>query len=303
MGGTTGHVAMGLAYSIIGLWHLFNSIKLHALHPKSFLTRPWFPVPRLRHLEPFTIILVTTIFSSMELSIGRGPLTSTKKLPHTEHVIIALSFFVYASFAIVLDRAHGRPSSPTDNGLVHFLQALSFGLQLLVLHLHSTDHAGLEGHYHWLLQLVTFASLAGTLLAIAWPGSFVNSFVRAFSVVFQGVWLMVTGVLLWSPGMLPEGCFLKAQPGRVAVLCHGDRALDRAKALVNIQFGLCLILWAVLAVSFYVGMVKYCYRREGVVEYDFLGKVEETTDEGDLGDKQRCKSRNNSLSLPAAAAV
>ncbi|KAI3448847.1 hypothetical protein Pfo_005512 [Paulownia fortunei] len=298
MGGTLGHVSLGFAFLIIGLWHLFNCIKLHSLHPKSYLTLPWFPVSRLRYFEPITIMLVTTAFISMELFVGRKPIAPdgtipSKNLRHIEHSIMALSFFVYAFFSILFDRI----APPAQHGLVHFLQAIAFGQQLLILHLHSTDHMGIEGQYHWLLQIVTFISLITTLLAIGYPRSFLSSFVRAFSVVFQGVWLIVTGFMLWTPEWIPKGCFLKSELGHDAVLCHGDRALDRAKALVNIQFGLYLIILTMLSMTLYLVLIKL-YPQEKV-EYQSITKFEEQ-DEGDynLGDQQKPKLCLSRSSLP-----
>ncbi|GFP84263.1 hypothetical protein PHJA_000570000 [Phtheirospermum japonicum] len=295
MGGTSGHVSLGLAFLIIGLWHLFNSIKLHSLHPKSYATQPWHPVSKFRHFEPITIMLVTTAFISSELFIGRQEPISpdgsipSKNLPHLEHSVIALSFFVYALFCLLFDKININSPSPSRNGLVHLVQAVAFGQQLLILHLHSTDKMGVEGQYHWLLQIVTFMSLITTILAIRYPECFVNSFVRAFSVVLQGVWLIVMGVMLWTPGLMPKGCFLKPETGRVVVLCHDDRALDRAKALVNIQFSLYLTVLTVFSMSLYVIMIMY-YPREKV-EYTPITKIQEQ-DEGDcnFGAQMRTKS-------------
>ncbi|PRQ23347.1 hypothetical protein RchiOBHm_Chr6g0260341 [Rosa chinensis] len=41
--------------------------------------------------------------------------------------------------------------------VVGLLMASVFCLELFLLHSHSTDHVGLEEHYHWLLQLIVFA--------------------------------------------------------------------------------------------------------------------------------------------------
>ncbi|KAK4384166.1 hypothetical protein Sango_3085500 [Sesamum angolense] len=266
MGGTSGHVILGLAFLIIGLWHLFNCIKHHSLNPKSYRTQPWYPLSTrsLRYLEPIAIMLVTFLFISVELFVSRKPLSPdgtipSKNLRHIEHSIMALSFFIYALFATLFDII----SPPARDGLLHFLQAVAFSQQLLILHLHSTDHMGVEGQYHWLLQILTFVSLTTTLLSIAYPKSFLISFVKGFSVVFQGVWLIVAGVMLWTPQWIPKGCFLKTEYGRDAVFCYGDRALDRAKALVNIEFGLYLISLTVLSMVFYLVMIKL-YPREKV---------------------------------------
>lgn len=111
---------------------------------------------------------------------------------------------------------------------------------------------------------------------------------------------MVMGVMLWTPEWLPKGCFLKSEIGRDVVLCRGDRVLDRAKALVNLQFGLYLIVLTVLAMVFYLVMIKL-YPPEKV-EYSSLTKFEEG--EGgdyDLGTQlkhdQVYMKRSNSLSM------
>ncbi|KAG8363649.1 hypothetical protein BUALT_Bualt19G0044500 [Buddleja alternifolia] len=221
-------------------------------------------------------MLVTSIFISMEIVIGRNPISpdgsiSTKSLRHFEHSIIAVSFFIYALFAVLLDKIM-RPG-PAQHGLSHFLQAIAFGQQLLILHLHSTDHMGIEGQYHWLLQIVTFISLVATLLIIGYPRSFLSSFVRNFFVVFQGFWLIVIGIMLWTPEWIPKGCYLKSEAGRDAVLCHGDRALGRAKALVNLQFGLYLSMFTVFVMCFYLVMIKLY--PEVKIEYQSLTKYDE----------------------------
>ncbi|EYU42981.1 hypothetical protein ABFS82_14G169500 [Erythranthe guttata] len=296
MGETSGHVSLGLAFLIIGVWHLFNTIKLHSLNPRSYHISPWFPLsrPSLKYLEPVAIMLVTTVFVSMELVFNRKqpiilfiaspyqPIPS-KNLPHLEHSIIALSFFFYALFAILLDkfsRVDPVQNGSTRNGLAHFLQAVAFGQQLLILHLHSTDHTGVEGQYHWLLQIVTFVTLIATLLSIGYARSFLVSFVRAFSVILEGVWLVVTGVMLWTEKLMPEGCFMSAEMGREGVVCGGDgAALERAKALVNIEFGLYLILLTVFTMCLYLVLVKL-YPRE-TAEYRKLTKLCDQEEEGD----------------------
>ncbi|XP_047979172.1 uncharacterized protein LOC125221084 [Salvia hispanica] len=273
-GGTSGHVSLGFAFLVIGIWHLFNSIKHHSLHPKNFISLPWFPAPRLKYLEPITIILVTTVFIISELFVaGTGSPTAAKNLRHLEHSLIALSFSIYASFAVLLDRL--APPRPPHRGLLHLLQAAAFAQQLLILHLHSTDHAGVEGQYHWLMQLVTSATLLATLLLAANPRSFLASFARGFSVVFQGVWLVVMGFMLWTPEWMPEDCFLKGE----MVMCRGDRALRRAKALVNLLFGLYLIVLTVFVMVFYLVLVKM-YPQEKVEYRSLMIKFDEE-EEGD----------------------
>ncbi|KAK4441027.1 hypothetical protein Salat_0437600 [Sesamum alatum] len=112
MGTLVGHVAPGFGFFIIGLWHLFNHIKFHALHPKTYTSYPWFPTSRIKYLELYLIMLGCSISISMELFIGpdrHQPLDPDGTIPSNhlhnfEHSNISLTFFVYAFFSILLDR-------------------------------------------------------------------------------------------------------------------------------------------------------------------------------------------------------
>ncbi|KZV47276.1 hypothetical protein F511_07699 [Dorcoceras hygrometricum] len=198
-------------------------------------------------------MLVSIVFASTELFVGRKPIPldgsiSSKNLPHLEHSTISFPFFVSSLFSIILDKI----APPAQHGLVYLLQAAAFSQQVLTLQLHSTDHMGIEGRYHWLLQIVTSVSLITTLLAIGHPKSFLNAFVRAYSVILQGIWLVVIGIMLWTPKLIPRGCYLKSSDiGRDIVSCHGDHALERAKALVTIRFGWYMIGLTIFSMSFY----------------------------------------------------
>ncbi|KAI3461869.1 hypothetical protein Pfo_018532 [Paulownia fortunei] len=242
MGDSKGHFTNGLAFCILGLWHLFNHIKLHAINPKSYTSFPWFPTSRITHLELFFIMAASSISCTMELftgSLRHQPLDpdgsiSPTHLPHFEHSIIALVFFVYSFFAFLLSKL--TPPLPQHRGLTNLLGGVAFAVELLLFHLHAADHMGLEGHYHWLLQVVIFTSLATTLLSIKYSKSFLISFVRSLSFFFQGVWLINIGFMLWTPGLIPKGCFMNMEDGHYVVRCHGEQALERAKSLANIQF-------------------------------------------------------------------
>ncbi|KAJ6704688.1 PROTEINASE INHIBITOR I4 SERPIN (DUF716)-RELATED [Salix purpurea] len=118
----------------------------------------------------------------MELFIGpesHQPFDSDGTIPSNhlhnfEHSSISITFFVYAAFAVLLDRI----GPAAQYGLTQFLGALAFGQQLFLFHLHSADHMGVEGQYHFLLQIVIVVSLATTLMGIGLPESFMVSFVR-----------------------------------------------------------------------------------------------------------------------------
>ncbi|CAL9127104.1 unnamed protein product [Musa textilis] len=230
MGTLVGHVAPGFGFLVIGLWHLFNHIKLHSMHPHSYCSPPWFPTSRLRHLELYLIIFGSLASISMELVIGpekHNPFDDDGTIPSNhlhnfEHASISLALLIYASFAIVFDRVKPR----LRDEMTMLLAAAAFGQQLLMFHLHSADHMGMEGQYHWLLQTVIVVSLATTLLGVALPRSFLVSFVRSVSIAFQGLWFVVMGFMLWTPSLIPKGCFMNLEEGHMVARCHTDAALQ-----------------------------------------------------------------------------
>ncbi|XP_068312020.1 uncharacterized protein [Pyrus communis] len=280
MGTLVGHVAPGFGFLLIGLWHLFNHIKLHLNQPNSYIAPAWFPTSKFKYLELFLIMGGSSASIAMELFIGpekHQPFDDdgtipTNHLHNFEHSSISMAFLVYAAFAIVLDKIAPK----AQHGLTQLLGAIAFGQQLLLFHLHSADHMGPEGQYHMLLQLVVLVSLTTTLLGIGFPKSFLVSFVRSLSIFFQGVWLMVMGFMLWTPDLMPKGCFMNLEEGHEVVRCHGDEALHRAKSLVNLQFSWFLVGIAILGVSLYLVLVKVYGEK---VEYFALTRLREEDEE------------------------
>ncbi|XP_059278403.1 uncharacterized protein LOC132032722 [Lycium ferocissimum] len=297
MGTLVGHVAPGFGFFLIGIWHLINHIRLHALHPKSYTSLAWFPTPRIRYLELFLIMGGCLASISMELFIGpkkHQPLDIDGTIPSNhlhnfEHSNISLTFFVYALFSIIFDKIKLPPHD--KYGLTQFLGAIAFGQQLLLFHLHSADHMGVEGQYHWLLQIAIFVSLATTLLGIPFPKSFLNSFVRSYSIMFQGIWLMVMGFMLWTPKLIPKGCFINFEEGHKVVRCQNHEALERAKSLVNIQFSWYVVGITIFCVTLYLVLIKIFQEK---VEYQSLdSKFEEQED--DLEDVEAQNSSKNGV--------
>lgn len=173
-------------------------------------------------------------------------------LRNFEHSSISMSFFVYAASAVLLDRIGPKAQC----GLTQLIGAIAFGQELLLFHLHSTDHKGLEGQYHLLLELLAVVSLTTTLMGIGLPGSFLVSFVRSLSIFFQGVWFIVMGYMLWTPELIPKGCLLHSDDGHQIVTCASEEALHRAKSLVNVQFSWLIVGITIFAVSLYLGLVE-----------------------------------------------
>ncbi|XP_010257566.1 PREDICTED: transmembrane protein 45A-like [Nelumbo nucifera] len=291
MGSLVGHVIPGLGFLVIGLWHLFNLIKLHALNPKSFTSSPWFPTSRMRYLELFLIMGGSCTSIAMELFIGpesHQPLDSDGTIPTThlhnfEHASISLSFFIYAAFAFLFDQIQPK----AHHGITQLLGALAFAQELLLFHLHSTDHMGVEGQYHLLLQIIILVSMLTTLMGISLQKSFLVSFVRSLGISFQGIWLMVMGFALWTPSLIAKGCFMNSEDGHFVVRCETDHALYRAKALVNLQFSWFTAAVVVFGVSVYLALTVTYTKK---VWYWSLGKMEEEYDDDD-DDESRQKSR------------
>ncbi|XP_038724451.1 transmembrane protein 45A-like [Tripterygium wilfordii] len=289
MGTLVGHVGPGVAFFVLGLWQLFNHIKLHSLNPRNYTSSPWFPTSKLRYMELYFIMLGSSISIAMELIIGpaaHNPFDNDWTIPSNhlhnfEHASISMTLFVYAIFALVLDKIGPKSA---QYGLTLLIASIAFAQQLLLFHLHSADHMGVEGQYHWLLQLVIFVSLSTTLIGIATPQSFLVSFVRSLSILFQGVWFIVMGYMLWTPSLVPKGCFINNEEGHQVLRCRSEEALHRAKSLVNIEFSWFLVLITVLGVGFYLVLVRIYGEK---VEYSTLRKEEEEEEEADVESQKK----------------
>ncbi|CAH8362540.1 unnamed protein product [Eruca vesicaria subsp. sativa] len=273
MGSLVGHVLPGFAFLILGLWHLFNNIKLFCLRPNTFMSSSWFPTSKVRYLELYLIMFSTSASISMELFIGprrHHPFDSDGTIPSNhlhnfEHSSISMSFFVYAFCALVLDRE--RPRAAAAEGLTILAATAAFTQQLLLFHFHSADHMGVEGQYHLILQLIIFVSLLTTLMGIALPRSFLVSLVRSSSIAFQGMWLIMIGYMLYTPSLIPKGCFIHDEERHKGVKCSTEEALHRAKSLVNIAFSWLFVINTIFVVTLYL-ILDRNYGRN--VEYSSL---------------------------------
>ncbi|CAN6828360.1 unnamed protein product [Brassica oleracea var. botrytis] len=151
---------------------------------------------------------------------------------------------------VVLDRA--RPRAAASEGLTILAAAAAFTQQLLLFHFHSADHMGVEGQYHFILQLIIFVSLMTTLMGIALPKSFLVSLVRSSSIAFQGVWLIFLGCMLYIPSLIPKGCFIHDENSHQGVKCSTEEALHKAKSLVYIEFSWLFVINTIFVVTLYM---------------------------------------------------
>ncbi|CAA6664693.1 unnamed protein product [Spirodela intermedia] len=93
------------------------------------------------------------------------------------------------------------------------------------------------------------------LMGIGFPRSFAVSFVRSASILFQGLWFILMGFVLWTPALVFKGCFMhmrKAHGGPLPWRC----ALHRAKSLVNLQFSWFLAGVSIFSVLFYLYVTR-----------------------------------------------
>ncbi|ESQ30541.1 hypothetical protein EUTSA_v10011694mg [Eutrema salsugineum] len=244
MGTFLGHFVPGLSLALLGLWHLFNTIRSYCLKgPENFSARFWFPFPKFKHLELisilffslFAIILLTLDFPNFNIS--------SFKPDNLEHASMFLHLIIFACFALFCELTL---CSDLFSGLIGILSASVFAQELFLLHFHSTDHLGLEGHYHFLLQLIAFVSFSSALASASFPKSFSAALVLSVSVMFQGCWFLNMGFMLWVPGYVPKGCVSNTSASldnnrrsvvhSSAVACETPGAEIRAKALANLQF-------------------------------------------------------------------
>jgi len=76
---------------------------------------------------------------------------------------------------------------------------------LFFLDSHSTDHLGLEGQYHVLLEFAAFVSFSSALASTIYPKSFYASLVFSASLMFQGCWFLNMGLMFLDPNYVHIG--------------------------------------------------------------------------------------------------
>ncbi|KAI9127754.1 hypothetical protein K1719_000747 [Acacia pycnantha] len=255
MGTLIGHIVPGLGLFLLGLWHTINTIKAYFVKgPSNFTVRFWYQFnafhSRLKHLELISIISFSILAISFQV-LDFPSFHFVFELDSFEHVTMFLQLIVFASFILYAEFL--TDSSELLSEFVGILASSVFAQELFLLHFHSTDHVGIEGHYHWLLQLIVLVSLLAAIAATCFPKSFAAALVLSISVMFQGCLFLNMGFMLWVPAFAPEGCSInhlgKTKTGHNhsmlgAISCGSHEADFRARALANLQFSwiFCVIL-------------------------------------------------------------
>lgn len=276
MGTFLGHIVPGLALTVLGLWHTINTIRSYFLKgPSNFAVRFWYPLnsppSKLKHLE-LIFILSFSIFAICMQILDFPFLRFAFKLDNFEHATMFIHLAIFAGFTLCFELTH---SLQILSGVVGILVASVFGQELFLLRFHSADHVGLEGHYHWLLQVIVFVSLIAALAATCFPTSLPAALVLSNSVAFQGCWFINMGFMLWDPKFVPLGCILHPAEGSGddmlgAITCGSIKADLRARALANLQFSWILsgilILTGCICLKFAANFTP----REPPIEYEQL---------------------------------
>lgn len=262
MGTFLGHLVPGLALALLGFWHAINTIRANYQNGTTkFRSKFWYPfnspLPTLQHLD-LILVLSFSIFCIVIQFLDFPSLHFSFKLHNIEHATMFLNLTVFAGFTLLAELS----SLPEIlHGILGILATSIFGQELFLLHYHSTDHVGLEGHYHWLLQIVVFISLMSALVVTCFPSCFPAALVLSISVIFQGCWFMNMGFNLWFPHFVPNGCVMQSSEGHEnlvhgAVMCQTDEADLRARAMANLQFS-----WVLAAILIIVACISLVFAR------------------------------------------
>lgn len=231
MGTFIGHILPGAGFVLLGLWHLYNIIGEYVRSPWSYKARTWFPPEGLgrhfRHTELYFIIAGACGSIAGELLPDRF-WSVTTHLNNFEHSTISLTLLFYAAFALAVDVLEIH----VPQGWLHSAAAIALSEELLLFHFHSADHMGLEGHYHALLQFPIVVGILALLVEIFILHLPVLGVLRSMSFVLQESWFILTGFILWTPSLVPSGCYITANH----VDCPTRPTLMAAKSLANLEF-------------------------------------------------------------------
>jgi hypothetical protein len=241
MGNFVGHILPGAGFLLLGLWHLYNTVWGYVGAPWDYKARTWYPLRggKVRHAELYFIMVGSCLSIAAELFIcpsAHQPWADDWSIPayhlnNFEHSTISFFMLVYAALALVADVT--RVQVPP--GWQHGVAAVALSQELLLFHFHSADHMGLEGHYHWLLQLPIAVAVLSLLLEIGVSLPLV-AVVRSVSILFQGTWFIQMGLVLYTPSLLPKDCVMVHLEFSDTVRCASADATHQAKALANLQF-------------------------------------------------------------------
>ncbi|XP_004248750.1 uncharacterized protein [Solanum lycopersicum] len=282
MGTFLGHLVPGLALALLGFWHTISTIRANYHNGTTkFKSRFWYPFkatpfPTLQHID-LILVLSFSLFCIVIQFIDLPSLHLSLKLHNIEHATMFLHLTVFAGFTLLAEISNLHEIL---HGILGILAMSIFGQELFLLHYHSTDHVGLEGHYHWLLQLVVCIALISAVVVTCFPSCFPAALVLSISVIFQGVWFMNMGFSLWFPHFVPQGCVMQSSEGpenssvHGAIMCQTDEADTRARAMANLQFS-----WVIAAILILVSGISLMFAKNRA-DRTLLSKYEQLQNRG-----------------------
>ncbi|MCO5576611.1 hypothetical protein L7F22_030426 [Adiantum nelumboides] len=245
-----GHAAIGLVFTLQGLWHLLKTITTF-VEGEPQQRRPWHPVligensktfagKMLREAELQVLLWGSLIFFAVALWNAFLDGHTSNIIINYQHCSVFLFIALYAAAAIAAESF--IISFPLILSVLHLLHGLAFAHAILPIYTHTAG-AEVERHYHWLLELAMAAVATCSLLRIAFPTSFIVCFARSLSMVVQGAWSLLLGMFLWVPSFVAQGCKTGMLQDELhpTVICGSSPATMRATTIATLQFSFLLI--------------------------------------------------------------
>ncbi|XP_024534323.1 uncharacterized protein LOC112347527 [Selaginella moellendorffii] len=214
------------------------------------------------HEKPGRLSLITKPAEFYILFLGSAGvitfhciLQPTRSYPDLEHISMAIPFMIYA---LCLRSKLHLPSA-----FVSLMEAAAFAQELFLFHWHSTDHVGVEGHYHMLLQLIVTACMFSSLVEVFVPqnhNAMMIKFWKSICIIFHGIWLLQLSLLLVFPAtFLPLGCQVFVRHHQ-KIECGSENLVNQSKAMGTLLFSWYLSLLMVgSAISYAVIERKTLY--------------------------------------------
>ncbi|XP_024541717.1 uncharacterized protein LOC112350181 [Selaginella moellendorffii] len=185
----------------------------------------------------------------------------TRSYPDVEHISMALPFIIYA---LAL-----RWKAKLSNSFVNLLGAAAFAQEFILFHWHSTDHKGVEGHYHALLQLIVAACMFTCLGEALFHRKLTIRLLRSFCILFQGVWLLQLALLLVFPSeFLPPDCRLFLHRHQ-KVACSSEKLIMQSKTVATLLFSWYFSLLMVASA------IAYAWIERNAMRYCPVGSLED----------------------------
>ncbi len=205
MGSLVGHCVPGALLVLLAVWWLFHLPRRLLLCRRQgcgFFTTLTFPVPlpglQKLPVEGILKILLTAVGMALEVeaSTGWGVHDEITYMEDIQHMAV-YSFFCLAG---VLDCITYRRHSCLPRRLDYVVTVLAFLAQATIFMSHITGREELDVLLHTLLVVTGLSCALFVGLEAVHGSSLIVAYLKAYSVVLQGTWLLQTGFVLYPPG-------------------------------------------------------------------------------------------------------